>query len=119
MENAKHTPAPWTAEMGIAHNVIVAPGGIACLATIHRDIGDGDKEPDANARLIAASPVLLEALRNAVKWMDFVAAKLGDPDELDCNIKKYGARKWVTQFGTGAGHRAKAARAAIAQAEQD
>lgn len=61
--------------------------------------------------LIAA----MEALEAAAKWMDFVAAKLDDPEDLDRNIRKYGARKWVKQFGQGAKYRAAEARAAIAK----
>lgn len=64
MDNATHTPGPWFAECGAAHNTVWAKDGIACLATIHHGV-----EPaglgDANARLIAAAPDLLKALENA------------------------------------------------------
>lgn len=75
MSEAKHTPGPWEAEkFGAIH------GGedqqyfrgrrrsqvaTACLAgNIH------DDERDANARLIAAAPDLLEALKEVIALSD-------------------------------------------------
>lgn len=64
-----HLPEPWTivAEPwpGIRgpHRMIGAPDGITALAAA---FGHDEAEIDATARLIAAAPVLLEALRNAV-----------------------------------------------------
>lgn len=55
---------------------------------------------------------LIEALQAAIKWMDFVSDKLGDADQLAANVKKYGAVKYLLQFGEGAGYRASEARAA-------
>jgi hypothetical protein len=71
---------------------------------------------DSEAERIVAD--LLAALESAAKWMDFVAEKLGNKECLDYNIRKYGARRWIPQFGQGASHRAREARTAIAKATE-
>lgn len=63
MTKAQHTPGPWFAEYGAAHNVIFSDQGIACIATIHHGV---DPSSDANARLIASAPELLAALERLV-----------------------------------------------------
>lgn len=67
--SAKHTPGQWTPEFGEAYNVRAPHGGI--VAQIHNLKGrhgmggriDGN-EAAANARLIAAAPDLLDALKH-------------------------------------------------------
>jgi len=70
---SKHTPGPWkvsifgdietekTDEYGIAIRRIAYDEG--CL-------GGGNEEDQANARLIAAAPELLEACKAVVKWAE-------------------------------------------------
>jgi len=59
--NVAHTPGPWrlTPYSSIVGRGVVANGGIV-IATIH---GDPHPSAEANARLIATAPELLEALR--------------------------------------------------------
>ena len=119
-----HTPGPWEAfeakdEHGDATIGIRGDGEFIATMDLVSINGGPYCLPvrgNANARLIAAAPELLEALRKVIEWLDFVQSKLGNAEELDRNIRKYGARKWVNQFGTGAGYRADEARAAIAKA---
>jgi len=73
--STQHTPGPWTLK---PHGVIAGgktiqlPGGEAqqqvAMACI---LDDGDQE--ANARLIAAAPEMLKALRRAVLALAFAA----------------------------------------------
>lgn len=77
MSETKHTPGPWAyqAKPGpreltfkrrhwVIGSTVTGHGvGIA--------FGDGPGEPDdANARLIAAAPDMLEALKHADEWLD-------------------------------------------------
>lgn len=55
-----HTPGPWS----IQGDKIINEETIQYIADIRRD-GEDDPEAQANARLIAAAPELLEALLNA------------------------------------------------------
>lgn len=69
----KHTPGPWTVtphpHLPIArvHRGPHDPGGVPICAVNMRSLAalseSGDSEDDANARLIAAAPDLLAALR--------------------------------------------------------
>ena len=52
----KHTPGPWRIEWEMAH------GGLSVVATIHFH-----DDTEANARLVAAAPELLEALQEIVR----------------------------------------------------
>lgn len=64
----EHTPGPWTvtkAEVGYNFREVVAPGfGVVC------EVGDWSAHNEANARLIAAAPDLLAALKAAVAELD-------------------------------------------------
>jgi hypothetical protein len=67
MGDAKHTRLPWTAILGPDESAwMVGPGnadGADYVADVHRlTSGRSDAESDANARLIAAAPELVEAL---------------------------------------------------------
>lgn len=69
----QHTPGPWTAKLEGGTMAIkgMRNGG---LCNIARDLWDEDNEPeldevDANARLIAAAPELLAALRGLAQWV--------------------------------------------------
>ncbi len=61
-EQVEHTKGPWRVT-GTAQDFVVRNKGAIYVAGIGRAQGDG--QPEANARLIAAAPELLEACRNA------------------------------------------------------
>lgn len=82
----KHTPAPWESKNGI---IFVTYG--KSIATVHTQISDEyedvDIEAHANAKLIAAAPELLEALRNVRLHMTaYIPEKVFDL--IDNAIKK-------------------------------
>ena len=58
-----HTPGPWIVESGAVYTADHIP-----IAAMDREPGNGTQpvERDANARLIAAAPKLLEALEAIV-----------------------------------------------------
>lgn len=58
-----HTPGPWTIAQGSVHLWIKDDAGETVLA-LHRE---NNKDAEANARLIAASPDLLECVRGFVE----------------------------------------------------
>lgn len=82
---AQHTPGPWRQWGWIIERVYIESpgvevGGIVKIATVHR--ADGDNT--ANARLIAASPELLEALKGMIKLgYDICYTYSGDQDAYD------------------------------------
>ena len=61
MTQTKHTPAPWNIAVGYSaqyHYITVPDVGV--VAEVHKQ----SRNAEANARLIAAAPELLEALRD-------------------------------------------------------
>jgi len=67
----KHTPGPWKKVSGFligsnGKEVVAASVGIG----LGSDSGNGERE--ANGRLIAAAPELLESLQLALAWIDTV-----------------------------------------------
>ena len=80
----KHTPGPWFAdklEDRNAYNIFM-PGYSSAGASVHFCANAtgcmGGEEVQANARLIAAAPELLEALRAIVNLWDHHASAHGD-----------------------------------------
>jgi len=66
----KHTPGPWYYEEGHTDSYCVCDLG---LFKVYGDELEHSREAiDADARLIAAAPELLEALEAALKWIDAV-----------------------------------------------
>lgn len=69
-DNDKHTPGPWRAEgwkntvvnSAKGNTIVISPGGDG------GDNGVGIEEIQANARLIAAAPELLETLEFCRDW---------------------------------------------------
>ena len=62
MENSKHTPGPWLVRVRVNQTPQVWDGETGIASIVDRgQRGNGQNE--ANARLIAAAPALLEALR--------------------------------------------------------
>lgn len=68
--SAAHTPGPWTTQ--------ATEHGITVYSTAGRDVADvlsdGGSEAIADARLIAAAPELLEALRRAEAAIKYAVA---------------------------------------------
>lgn len=62
---SKHTPGPWTYYP--EDNIIVSKSGYRLLDWIARSTAVSIDERNANARLIAAAPELLEALQSVHK----------------------------------------------------
>ena len=95
----KHTPGPWTVN---AYNEIESGAVRICSVDIEEtNAGLNGGEGQANARLIAAAPDLLEALRLQVSAFD------GDAlDEIE------------EGYGLATAQRVDAARAAIAKATE-
>lgn len=89
MENQKtapaHTPGPWTfstKDYGQRNNgrwfdILPGDGGLAFTAVVQPSIPT--EEAEANARLIAAAPELLTALKDALAALEL--AKKRDPDQ--------------------------------------
>lgn len=69
MGKINHTPGPWRLKRGQRHSPeecdITIAGDVFLLADIS---GPNYEHCEANARLIAAAPELLEALKEMVRW---------------------------------------------------
>lgn len=62
----KHTPGPWrTADWQHAQQTAILSENGSCIARAFSPLGGTYKDAQANARLIAAAPLMLEALREA------------------------------------------------------
>lgn len=68
-ERARHTPGPWAVSEAatIDGNFMVVGGSGASFGLLAEVILD--EEAEANARLIAAAPELLEALKDVRAWI--------------------------------------------------
>ncbi len=95
--DGQHTPGPWVAEGRKPNMIVVFAGETPGMRPSPCMLMDGNQE--ANARLIAAAPTMLEALKAMTEeWVDYMTINhLGDP--------------WAK-------HNMKLARAAIAKATQ-
>ena len=77
----KHTPGPWQAyhecdgsiEVYAKHN-----GVITSVADVRRNVNDPHLDEEANGRLIAAAPDLLEALQACLLRDDIASDELGE-----------------------------------------
>ena len=78
---AQYTPGPWTIEGSSRRQIVTVHCIVAITLHISNDPGgpESQDEAEANARLIAAAPELLEALRQLLMWCDApgVAVKPG------------------------------------------
>lgn len=70
MTETKHTPGPWSFEMQEFGAVIVSDGSSIATAFASKVISGAELPMEANARLIAAAPDLLEALKELVEAFD-------------------------------------------------
>lgn len=88
---SNHSPAPWTfAEEGTAQHgqstyIIRCADGHEIAFTQHPDFDGLPDKAEANARLIAAAPELLEALNY---WISFIDGQEGKSDESDIMVDK-------------------------------
>lgn len=85
---SKHTPGPWLHEAGAIADIVFHANGIATLATIHHGVGLGDDESHANARLMAAAPDMLAALKEGKRRLQGAGMLGGDDDPVCVAIAK-------------------------------
>jgi hypothetical protein len=112
MSKAAHTPGPWhtsVTHLGAAVDIGAANG--ANIALVSGPAENGADEFKANARLIAAAPDMLEALRDCAESLSFARDKLGMCGEGDGQDRKADAPDSIGSLPTLI-----AARAAIAKA---
>ena len=66
---SKHTPGPWFAQAGYLTIYNLSDGNVGTTCGIAKVLRDqpGDDQAEANARLIAAAPELLDALTRMLK----------------------------------------------------
>lgn len=74
MTQATHTPGPWEVREGCA---IYAPKGFKPYSVRLADCLGYKEEREANARLVAAAPAMLEALREAVARVADIVNAIG------------------------------------------
>jgi hypothetical protein len=101
MTERKHTPGPWKAEPDEADEICILQDSTGLIVTYAFPNG---KEREANARLIAAAPELLEALQDL---LDEAEASHG----IAMAVQGYPRLPWPDEFV--------AARAAIVKATGD
>jgi hypothetical protein len=76
----KHTPGPWTVdEIDVGRTAHILGGVSNFCAEIVATVALEGQESQANARLIAAAPDLLEALRRALWCLDHEQYDQDDP----------------------------------------
>ena len=76
---SKHTPGPWEIAEDDTHGQAVVRGEHIEIATCwHHCVGSIEKEMRANARLIAAVPDLLEALKDMNSGWKYIRHSYGD-----------------------------------------
>lgn len=85
----KHTPGPWTRKKGERFkndNIagVRGPDGLYVVAAFDFNQHNRDSEVEANAKLIAAAPELLEVAQEAL--MNCSIDNHGGGDDLDCKF---------------------------------
>lgn len=69
MTDTAHTPGPWeVAYLDHAEQRVVRAEHYEVCTCWHHSVGSIEKEMEANARLIAAAPELMEALKEVMSW---------------------------------------------------
>ena len=91
MNNTTHTPGPWRTieSTNKTMRTVVGPDfpGQGYIADVNlcRTNDAQDVDGEANARLIAAAPELLEALNAASEWLNDMGCEHEEPD-LSCVV---------------------------------
>lgn len=85
MSETKHTPGPWITDGG-APDVMTADKKYLIAETYADHCGF--EEAQANARLIAAAPELLECARAWMDYLEQAVAERGDEDEDEPELLK-------------------------------
>jgi hypothetical protein len=79
VSDSKHTPGPWEYHFVRKVWAVICPSGgpiVYTTGSINPGSKDQKVEDEANARLIAAAPELLDALKHIARsWPDDFAAK--------------------------------------------
>ena len=80
--SAKHTPGPWRFAWGGGHALVFDAKGGPTIAGVPFNCDDDIPLVEANARLIAAAPELLEALQSCEKALQALCHPVckDDPD---------------------------------------
>ncbi len=88
MSNLKHTPAPWTINKNTI--VLLSQGNTITVRGMALNMGSNHSEEiNANQKLIAASPELLEALSGVIGFFNLDTYEVGTPEFDYCqHIKK-------------------------------
>lgn len=96
--STKHTPGPWRATKCFLNQVnpatIVSESGVAVASVEYGIKATGDAfegregEFDANARLMAAAPDLLESLQQTVASLEHWFVRHGDPEGVNSLMMK-------------------------------
>ncbi len=82
-KNMKHTTGPWIQQTGMIYreagfkdNRFTAPSGLLLAQVMaHRDHGPALATAEANSRLIAAAPELLDALKEALANLEYLGLR--------------------------------------------
>lgn len=69
----QHTPGPWAAQIGARHIDVEADDWIITETDTHKSDSPPRAQCIANARLIAAAPELLEALKKVAQSLEWHA----------------------------------------------
>lgn len=96
MENLKHTKGEWRYFKANDGHIIKTDKG--CIADVYCNIDDLDSAEEANAKLIAAAPDMLEALQDMVFIFESISEKLPTPaKEFNCFKKAINAINKATK----------------------
>ena len=70
-EQVKHTPRPWQSDATNKYysRHVIRHNGLIVATVEHSPFDSTQDAEQANARLIAAAPEMLEALENAAMWL--------------------------------------------------
>lgn len=80
--NTKHTPGPWTTEKRVTTEITIRAADKTVIAGARCDSYLPAYESEANARLIAAAPELLDALETMTGYAEKLLEAAGSIDGL-------------------------------------
>ena len=81
---SKHTPGPWFVQDGYLTIYNLSEGTVGTTCAIAKVLREqpGDDQAEANARLIAAAPELLEACEAAIRYDAVIQTCANDPERM-------------------------------------